>query len=245
MNLEGKRALVTGGAVRLGRAICERLAREGADVVVHYRNSGQQAKDLCKELSSVHGVKTAAIGADLVSERACRALMADADSELGAIDVLVNNAAVFNKHRLADVTEEAVLGEFWPNLFAPMFLMRAFAEQAREGGIVNVLDRRITTLDSSCVPYLLTKHGLATLTRVAALELAPRVTVNGVAPGAILAPPGEGEGYLKEQGGGVPLERQCTPEEVADAVAYLLKSNALTGQIIYVDGGQHLLGRME
>jgi NAD(P)-dependent dehydrogenase (short-subunit alcohol dehydrogenase family) len=240
MDLRGKAALVTGGAVRLGAEICRALAGEGMHVVVHYNRSEQEALRLCDELARDHGVRAFAEQAALESESACTELVRSAAARTGSLDVLVNNASVFRKDRLPAVTEEGVLGEFWPNLFAPMFLLRAFAAQGG-AAVVNLLDRRIDSVDPSCVPYLLTKKGLADLTRVAAVEYAPAIRVNGVAPGAVLPPPGEGPDYLKEQGGAALLDRACTPADVAGAVVFLLQGETLTGQTLYIDGGQHLI----
>lgn len=245
MSLAGKRALVTGGAVRIGRAIARRLAEEGADVAIHYRSSEAPARALREELQTEFGIRAPILQADLVSEPACNGLFDAAVRALGGVDVLVNNASTFNKHTLAETTEESLLNELWPNLFAPLFLMRAFAATASGGKIINLLDRRVVSLDTSCVPYLLAKKSLAELTRMAALDLAPGFTVNGVAPGAILPPPGEGASYLKEKGGVVPLERQCTESDIAAAVLFLLENDALTGQVVFVDGGQHLLANPE
>lgn len=241
MHLEGKTALVTGGAVRLGRAITGALAGKGVNPVIHYRSSAKAALAMEAELSGM-GVDVALVQGDLVSQEACEKVVEEANRKAGRIDILVNNAAVFTKNTLMDATEENVLGEFWPNLFAPMFLIRAFAELAGEGHVINMLDRRITANDTSCTPYLLSKKGLHELTKVAALELAPGIRVNGVAPGVLLPPPGKDEHYLKEHGGYVPLEYQCRPEDIAAAVVYLLEANCHTGQILFVDGGKHLLG---
>jgi NAD(P)-dependent dehydrogenase (short-subunit alcohol dehydrogenase family) len=126
-----------------------------------------------------------------------------------------------------------------------MRLARAFASRVRKGKIVNLLDRRIASLDAASVPYALTKKALAELTRLAALELAPGITVNGIAPGPVLPPPGKGEKYLRDHAGPVPLKRRITSEDIADAVMFLLKSDSITGQIVFVDGGQHLLGNLK
>lgn len=241
MNLKGKAALVTGGAARIGRAICLALAARGAHVVVHYHRSARDAAELTR-LVRGRGGKAWAIQAALDSEKACSSLIRRAAARAGRLDILVNNAAVFHKDSLRGVTGDKLQAEFWPNLFAPMLLMRAFAERARKGKIINLLDRRITSLDTSCVPYLLSKKALAEVTRIAALELAPRITVNGVAPGAVLPPPGRGAKYLRDQAGPVPLNRQVRPEDVAEAVVFLLEHDAVTGQVLFVDGGQHLLG---
>ncbi len=232
MNLNGKVALVTGGAVRIGAAICRALAAEGARVVIHYRRSRKEALALAKEVGGT------AVQSDLDSESACERLIARA----GKLDILVNNAAVFHKDSLKAITARKLADEFWLNLFAPILLTRAFAQKTKKGAVVNLLDRRVASLDASCVPYILSKKSLAEFTKIAALELAPRITVNAVAPGAVLPPPGKGKAYLKDHAGPIPMGRLVKPEEVADAVVFLLKSDSVTGQIVFVDGGQNLLG---
>ena len=236
MNLHGKVALVTGGAVRIGRAICEALAAEGARVVIHYRSSRPEAVALAKSIGGI------AIPSALDSESACRSLVAQCVRKAGRLDLLVNNVATFHKDSLRGITARKLNDEFWPNLFVPALLIREFARVARRGAIVNLLDRRIAGLDTSCIPYVLTKKAAGELTRLAALELAPRITVNAVAPGAILPPPGKGKDYLRDKAGPVPLRRQVTPDEVARAVVFLLEQGSVTGQILFVDGGQNLLG---
>jgi NAD(P)-dependent dehydrogenase (short-subunit alcohol dehydrogenase family) len=239
MDLRGKTAFVTGGAIRIGRAICEKMAERGADVVIHYNRSATEAEQLKKELEQ-RGVRAATVQGLLESEEACAQLMKQAREALGDIDILINNASVFNKHTLEQADMAAWMGEMWVNFFAPVQLMRAFAAQTPSGKVVNLLDRRVTTLDPACVPYWISKKALADLTRVAALHYAPRISVNGVAPGAVLPPPGEGANYIKEYAGHVPMEVQVTPEDIAAAVLFVLEQDTITGQIIYVDGGQHL-----
>lgn len=240
MNLQGQTALVTGGAVRIGRAICEALAASGVNVVIHHRHSATDAETLRADMER-RGVRAWTLGADLSSEATCEALVQRAVATASQLDILINNAAVFHKDTLRATTEEKLLTGFWPNLFAPLLLIRAFARHSQGGKIVNLLDRRIAGHDTDCVPYLLTKKALAELTQLAALELAPRFTVNGVAPGAVLPPPGKGADYLHDQAGPVPLQRHPTPAEIAAAVLALLQNDAVTGQILFVDGGQHLL----
>ncbi len=240
MELKGQTALVTGGAVRIGRALCEALAAEGVNVVVHYRHSGDEAQALCADLER-RGVRAWAVAAELTSGAACADLVARATTVAGPLAILINNAAVFHKDHLLATTEAKLLEEFWPNLFAPLLLMRAFAAGSAGGKIINLLDRRIAGHDETCVPYVLTKKALAELTLLAARELAPQFTVNGVAPGAVLPPPGRGADYLHDQAGPSPLQKLITPQAVAEAVLALLRHDALTGQILFVDGGQHLL----
>ena len=241
MELTGKNVLVTGGAVRIGRAICEAFAAAGARVVIHARRSAAEAEELAGRLRSAGG-SAWVVGADLDDPAQASGLVAQAAAAAGPLDILVNNAAVFHKDSLDSLDAAKLEAEFRANLFAPLLLMQAFAAQGRPGRIVNLLDRRIEGLDTACAPYVLTKKALAEATRLAALAWAPRITVNGVAPGAVLPPPGEGAAYLRDHAGFIPLGRLCTPAEVAEAVLFAARSEAMTGQVLFVDGGQHLGG---
>ncbi len=228
MVLKGKRALVTGGAVRIGRAITEALQAAGAEVVVHYRSSKAEAEAL----------SPFTVQAELQSLEDCSGLIERA----GKLDILINNASIFTKDSLADSTPERVRREFNVNLFAPMELTRAFAAQAGQGAVINLLDRRIRCNDTTCVPYSITKKGMEELTKLAALEYAPDIRVNAVAPGAILPPSESSAESARELAGNIPLEELPTAGDIAEAVLFLLHSEFITGQVLYVDGGQHLLG---
>lgn len=233
--------MVTGGAVRVGRAIVERLTAEGYAVVIHCHRSRREAGRLAAVLRA-RGTAAAVTSGALTSQAACERVVRDAHRAFGRLDLLVNSAAVFNKQALGAITAKAMLAEFWPNLFAPVLLTQAFAAVARRGHVVNLLDRRIAGHDATCIPYVLTKKALAAFTQVAALGLAPRLRVNAVAPGPVLPPPGKGARYLREHAGRLPLGHPPAVAEVADAVVALARSTATTGQILFVDGGQHLLG---
>lgn len=228
MDLNGKRALVTGGAVRIGRAITEALQSAGMEVVVQYLHSVDAAKALSPRT----------VRADLADPQACSRLIAQA----GPVDVLINNASLFTRDVLPDATPAQVCREFSVNLFAPLELIRTFAAQARPGAVVNLLDRRVRCHDTSCAPYLLTKKGLEELTRLAALEYAPGIRVNAVAPGPVLPPPDSAAIDARERAGRIPLDVLPTPGQIAEAVLFLLQADAVTGQTLFVDGGQHLLG---
>lgn len=228
MVLKGKRALVTGGAVRIGRAITEALQVAGAEVVVQYRNSKEKAEAL----------SPFTVRADLQSMEECSRLI----EEAGRLDILINNASIFTKDSLTDSTPDRVRREFNVNLFAPMELTRVFAAQAGQGAVVNLLDRRIRCNDTTCVPYSISKKGLEELTKLAALEYAPDIRVNAVAPGPVLPPPGSSAESARELAGNIPLEELPTMENIAEATLFLLRADSVTGQVIYVDGGQHLLG---
>ena len=158
----------------------------------------------------------------------------------GKLDILVNNAAVFDKQRLLQVTAEAIRAEWEVNLLAPLLLMQAFARRVKRGRIINLLDCRIASHQSDAVPYSLAKKSLADLTRLAALELAPGITVNGVAPGPVLI--ADTVGATRESAGPLPLKIRPSVQAVVKAVLFLLESDAITGQIIFVDSGRHLLG---
>lgn len=228
MVLKGKRALVTGGAVRIGKAITQALQAAGVEVVVHYRNSKAEAEAL----------SPFTVQANLQCLEECAGLI----DRAGPLDILVNNASIFTKDTLADATPERVRREFNVNLFAPMELVRAFAEQTEKGAIINLLDRRIACNDTSCVPYLIAKKGLEDLTKLAALEYAPQIRVNAVAPGPVLPPPGSSAESARELAGRLPLDRLPTLGNIAEAVLFLLQAESITGQTLFVDGGQHLLG---
>ncbi len=228
MDLKGKRALVTGGAVRIGRALVEALQSAGADVVVHYLGSEDEARALSP--FTVRG--------DLGNPMEAASII----EQSGPLDILINNASVFTRDRLAAARPERVLREFNVNLLAPLELTRCFAAQANRGCVINLLDRRIRANDPSALPYSISKKGLEELTKLAALELAPAIRVNAVAPGPILPPPGDSGEQFAERAGRVPLELFPTPENIAEAVLFLLRADYCTGQVIFVDGGQHLLG---
>lgn len=240
-NLEGQVALVTGGAVRIGAAISLALARAGADVVIHCRRSRAAAERLAARIRK-SGRRAFVVEGDLCGERACRQILSRTLKLAGDLHILINNAAVFNKHALEKFTERDLVAEFETNFFAPMILMREFAVRVGEGVIVNLLDRRIKGWDATCAPYVFSKKALAEATRMAALRWAPNIRVNAVAPGAVLPPPGRGRHYLRDHAGPIPLRLQVQPENVADAVVYLAQARAVTGQILFVDGGQALLG---
>lgn len=243
MNLSTSRILVTGGGLRVGKCISMTLAKAGAEVLIHYRNSSDAAEETA-EIIRIGGGKADTVHGDLATDSGPSRIMEQALAK-GPLHGLVNNAAVFNRSSLAESDTKTFLDEFHPNLFGPLALIRLFAEQQKLPGVViNLLDRRIAAHDATAVPYHLSKIALAEATRLAALEYGPRLRVNGVAPGAILPPPGKEDqaDYLEVHGGRAPLDHRCSPEDVASAVQFLFSAPAITGQILYVDAGQHLLG---
>jgi len=238
-SLRGKTALVTGAAKRIGRAIALALAEEGVNVVVHYRSAREEADALCRELRE-RGVQAWAVQADFEKVEECEGLVGRTLEAASALDILINNASVFPLTRLEEMTFDDLTSNVRVNAWAPFVLSRAFARQVRRGKIVNLLDSRITGYDWSHAAYILSKHMLAVLTRMTALAFAPQITVNAVAPGLILPPRGKDQDYLERLKDTVPLKRHGGPQDVAQAVVFLLKSDFITGQVICVDGGRHL-----
>ncbi len=234
--------LITGAALRLGKAIAETLAHAGWDVIVHAHRSGEQADALCARLRTL-GRQAWHVTADLLGSEGPDAAFDAALDAAGRVDALVNNAAAFACQPLAGAAP-ADFERLWRlNTLAPVRLTQRLAahlaDRRATGCAVNLLDQRIAQPNAGSIPYLLSKKALEAFTLSAALELAPLLRVNAVAPGAVLLPDTP---QGKEPAGAFPLLLRPTPGQVADAVRYLLDAQALTGQILYVDGGQHLAG---
>lgn len=242
-SLAGKTALVTGAAKRIGRAIAMALAHEGVNVVVHYHRSDAAAVALRDELAAL-GVSSWAVQADLSDARQTDDLFPAAVEQAGPIDILVNNASIFDKDTIWEATDDSLRRNLQIHSFAPLMLARALAKQDRAAQIVNLLDTRVTVYDRQHASYHLSKRMLLMLTRMLALELAPSITVNAIAPGLILPPAGEDESYLQKLAHCNPLDRYGDPADVAEALLFLLRSRFITGQVIYVDGGYHMKGHM-
>ncbi len=241
MDLRDKTALVTGAALRIGRSLCLALAQQGCRLLIHYHRSGQAARALAAQLR-IAGATAWLVSGDLRRPGCSERLITQAFKSAGTVDILINNAAVFYKQSLLDASAADWRLVWDSNLAAPLGLMRALARRRQRGQIINLLDSRVAAWRAGALPYTLSKKMLAELTRLAALELAPRFRVNGVAPGAILAP--ARPGGPREKAGRLPLRRRPTLDDLARAVIMLLQNDSITGQIIYVDSGQHLLGSL-
>ena len=241
--LAGQTALVTGGANRIGRATVLALARAGVNVVVHYRSSVDDAEAVRVRAADC-GVNVWTIQADLADSDAASQLIERACALAGPLDVLVNNASIYPSSTLLDMSADDITSNMQVNAISPCLIARSFAGPGRPGMIVNLLDARVTHSDDRHTAYHLSKRTLFTLTRMMAMEFAPSVRVNGVAPGLILPPPGEDETYLEKQASSSPLQRVGRVDDVTDAILFLLRSRFIAGQVIYVDGGFHMKGSM-
>ena len=237
-----KAALVTGAAKRIGRAIALDLARHGWSVAVHYHHSAAEAVELVREIEAGGG-RAVALQADLAREAHTHALVARAAEALGPLTCLVNNASLFEMDKIDTATRASWDAHLETNLRAPLVLSQGFAGQlpaGAHGNIVNMLDQRVWNLTPYFLSYTVAKTGLWTLTRTLALALAPRIRVNGIGPGPTLPSPRQSAEQFAEQCRAMPLGRGTTLEEICAALQFILSAPAMTGQMIALDGGQHL-----
>lgn len=235
-------ALVTGGAKRLGRAIALALAQAGFSVAVHCRSNRAAAEAVAREVRA-RGRGAAVLAADLADEGDVAALLPAAHAALGPIGVLVNNAGAFERDEWHDATRASWDRHMEPNLRAPFVLMQEFARALpadAEGVVLNLLDQRVWSLTPHFVSYTVSKAALWTLTRTMALALAPRIRVCAIGPGPALPSARQTAEQFARQAASVPLGRGTSPEEVASAAVAVLALPSFTGQMLALDGGQHL-----
>jgi len=231
--------LITGGAKRIGASIALHLAHYGYSIALHYNHSRKDAADLAKEIQSLQ-VGCDIFGANLENSKDVTALIPKVRKKFPDLKFFVNNASIFEKSTLREGNIKDFDREFAINLRAPFILASQFAKHIKEGAIINILDTNVSKDKTSHVSYLLAKKSLAELTRIAALELAPDIRVNAVAPGLILPPDSKGKDYLDRLAKNIPLKRKGEPVDIARAVQFLIENTYLTGQTIFVDGGEHL-----
>ena len=235
-------ALVTGGARRIGRALVLALAEAGYAVAIHHHRSRVEADALVGEIAQAGG-KAVALAADLADEAAVRRLLPEAVAALGPIGVLVNNASIFGNDTVSTATREGWDAHLAVNLRAPFVLIQEFAAHLPPdagGAVINLLDERVWNLTPYFVSYTLTKDALWTMTRTMALALAPRIRVNGIGPGPTLPSPRQSPEQFLERCRTLPLRRGTSPSEIAAALRFILAAPAMTGQMIALDGGEHL-----
>lgn len=235
-------ALITGAARRIGRAIALELAREGWRVAVHYRHSEKDAEALISEIRSAGGTAEA-FAADLARLEEVDALVPRAAKALGPVTCLINNASEFELDSIASLSDAQWSTHQDINLKAPVFLSRALylhLPDGASGNVINIIDQRVWKLTPEFFSYTISKAGLWTATRTLAQAMAPRVRVNAIGPGPVLKSVHQTERDFAEEVSSTLLGRGPSPEEVAAAVAFILAAPAMTGQMIALDGGQHL-----
>ena len=235
-------ALVTGAGKRLGRAVAVALGAAGWSVAVHYHLSAAGAADVAAYIVRAGG-RAVTLQADLTREAEVETLVPRAAEALGPLTLLVNNASVFEMDLVETATRASWDAHMETNLRAPLVLSQAFARQlpeAAHGNIVNMLDQRVWKLTPYFLSYTVAKMGLWTLTRTLALALAPRIRVNGVGPGPALPSTRQSDAQFAAQCEALPLRHGTTPEEIAATLLFILATPSMTGQMIALDGGEHL-----
>ncbi len=238
-------ALITGAARRIGRALALTAAEAGYDVAVHHRSGADEAETLASEIRAL-GRKAAAFQAELTDEAETSALVSRAAAALGPVTLLVNNASVFQDDRIESLSRGSWDAHFETNLRAPIVLSQAFAAElpeGREGLIINLLDQRVLKPNPQFFSYGLSRQALWAATRVLAQALSPRIRVNAIGPGPTLPSIHQTEAVFAAEARNVPLQRRSSPEDIAGAARYLIDARQVTGQMIAVDGGQHLAWR--
>jgi pteridine reductase len=237
--IAGKTALVTGAARRIGREIAVSLAEAGVNVVIHYRSSAEEAENLRAELIR-RGVQAWLVQADFERLPESRELFENSVRCAGSIDFLINNASSFISRTVREIEFADLVRDIQINAWSPFVLSREFARHFSRGKIVNLIDTRVSGYDHSHIAYILSKKLLLSLTEMLAIEFAPHISVNAVAPGLILPPAGKDECYLNQLAHRVPLQKHGGPGDINETVLYFLRSDFVTGQVIFVDGGRHL-----
>jgi glucose 1-dehydrogenase len=244
MYLKGKSAVITGGAIRIGRALTLALAQAGCKVLIHYGRSAAPAEETKAEAQKL-GAQAHLFSADLREAGAAQAVIDAAVERFGRVDILINSAAIFPEEDTFSGTDADLFDTLMSvNLRAPFLLSQAFAAQIPQDGmgkIINMIDARVRQIQTDHFVYRLTKGGLWTMTEMLARELAPRITVNAVALGAILPPPEKDQAYLDTLAQQkVPLRRAGNTQIVTQNALHLLQQDFLTGVVIPLDGGQFL-----
>lgn len=242
MRAEGKSALITGGAKRIGRAIVLDLAAHGFAVAIHCGQSRREAEALAEEISG-RGGAASVVEADLAETAQAETLLDRATDALGPIQLLVNNASVFEEDSVTDFAEDIWDGHFALHVKAPAIISGRFARllpPEREGLIVNMIDQRVWRPTPRFFSYTLSKSALWTATRTMAQALGPRIRVNAIGPGPTLPNPRQEEEDFRQQTESLPLRRGPDLEEFGATIRYLWETPSITGQMIALDGGQHL-----
>jgi len=234
--------LITGAAKRIGRALALDFAAHGWNVAIHYKSSESDANDLVRDIE-LTGQGAAAVACDLADIAAVQQLIVESSDKLGPITCLVNNASEFRFDSIADLTPESWDIHLNINLKAPVFLAQAMANNLAEGtsgNVINIIDQRVWNLTPEFFSYTVSKAGLWSATRMLAQALAPRVRVNAIGPGPVLQSIHQTSEDFADEVKSTLLERGSSPDEIASAIRFILSAPAMTGQMLALDGGQHL-----
>ncbi len=238
-----KTALITGAARRIGKELALDLARHGYDIAVHYKSSRDDAEDVAALIRNM-GRRAATVHGNLADINTPDRLISDSVTALGPVTLLVNNASIFEPDEVGGISPDSWAAHQDTNLRAPIMLAQAFARalpKDAQGNIINIVDQRVWKLNPRFFSYTMSKTGLWTATRTLAQALAPRIRVNAIGPGPALPSARMDQGEFDKQARLTLLGRGTSPREIAAAVQFILSQPALTGQMIALDGGQHLV----
>ena len=235
-------ALITGSADRIGKAVAIHLAKQGYNLILHYNSSKEKAQKLKDEIESGYsGLKVELLQINFLQENDFNQIFQDLKKKKITIEILVNCASDFIKSNFKEEGSELLDKEMTINFKIPYLLTKAFAKVYGKGNIINFVDTKVTKNSTVHLDYILSKKLLKDFTRISAVELAPDIRVNGIGPGLILPPEGEDESYLMNLAQNIPLKTIGDLEEILKAVQFILDSKFFTGQILYIDGGEHLV----
>ena len=239
MARQGKTVLVTGAAKRIGRAIAIAFAEDGWNVILHCNHSIAVAEELRR---SLHGNAHSVIQGDFSTAESITAFLGNLERSRLHFDCLVNSASIYSRQPLATTSLQQMTELYNVNFFAPFQLMRFFAEKMKSGCIINITDQRVSSIDPAAGIYALAKKSLRDATEAAALDWAPAIRVNAIAPGLVLSPPGVPPEKIEPLLKKVPMRTRTTEQEIAQACLFLAHAETITGQTLYLDGGMHLQG---
>lgn len=232
--------LITGAAKRIGAALARHFAQNGWDIALHYNSSESEARALQREIEAM-GRACALFAQDLADIPALPAFMAKVKRALPHCEALINNASIFERAGFLDTDETLFDRQMDINFKAPFFLTQAFVRAFNQGSVVNILDTEISNTQGSHFAYLLAKKALGEFTLMAARALGPQVRVNAVCPGITLPSDKHDEAYMAKLAPSLPLRALAQPEQIAQTALWLCQNTSLTGQMIFIDGGQHVL----
>jgi len=235
-----KAALITGGAKRIGQAISLDLARLGYDIALHFHTSQEEAQVTVNTIREI-GVSCALFRCDLSKEEQALKLIGQVKRKFPNLEVLVNSASVFEKSKLTIKDLKLLNYHFAIHLKAPFILTCEFTRLCNHGQIINILDTNIAKNKTSHIAYLLSKKSLENLTKLSAIELAPNIRVNAIAPGLILPPGRQTAAYLDRLATQIPLEQKGDVLSITQTLRFLIENKFITGQVIYTDGGENLI----
>ncbi len=242
MKKNTKNTIITGGAVRIGANIARKLVLNGHKVIIHYNNSKKNAQLLLNELNQ-EGQNAFMLKADLSKEKEVKKLFDLSKKKLGSINCIINNASAFRYDNIKSVSYDSWNEHMQPNLRAPLILAKELYNHLpfkSNANIINIIDQRVLNLTPHFLSYTISKSALWTLTKTLAMDLAPKVRVNAIGPGPTIKSEFQSEKEFQNQCRRMPLKIGATPDEVSETIIYILKIPSITGQMIALDGGQHL-----